>query len=87
MTKRQKRIADRIAAIREDIKADAQRELESRPVGFSAIVRLPAQFSPYGPFREDVIVVQKVPSGLEWREYNPLFFYRKGRAEPKWRSL
>ncbi len=79
MTKRQQKIREIVNARREELREMADMELASQPVGFSACLRMPI-----GVFEGTLMInVTKEPDGYSWREYNPWFYGRKGRTEPK----
>jgi hypothetical protein len=89
MTNRQTALARRVRAHAGEIVTLAETELAPRPVGTSVLARLPLRFEPFAryPTNATMILVTKLPTGYQWQEYDPPFFNRKGREQPKPRRL
>lgn len=86
MTPRQARIAAMVAEQAGELVAFAEQELAGQAIGFCAIVRLRAVFSPVRHVEQVRLLVTKTPAGFDYVEYG-FPRHRKGWAAPKPRPL
>lgn len=88
MTARQRALHDRVMAFRPELLRLAQ----SHSIDRTLLARLPDGFAlrflvGLSTPRQTQVMLTYLPEGILYREYDPVFFSRKGREPPRWRLL